>query len=82
MAKVYRIILAALAVVNIILVSLNILIPLVAGTVVGAPSPVQAILIWTYPVTTTWPVFTGIIILLDIFKPGGGMTGHPGGGTT
>lgn len=82
MARVYRIILAILAVVNLVLVSLNVLIPIVAIPVVGAPTPAQAILLYMYPVTTTWPILTGLIILFDVFKPGGGMTGHPGGGTT
>jgi hypothetical protein len=82
MARVYRLILAILAVVNIVLVSLNFIIPLVAIPVVGAPTPTQAILIYIYPATNTWPIFTGLILLFDVFKPGGGMTGHPGGGTT
>ena len=82
MARVYRIILAVLGVVNLVLVSLYLLIPLVATPMVGAPSPLQTMLLAIYPVTATWPVFTALILLFDVFKPGGGMTGHPGGGTT
>ena len=81
-ARVYRIILAILVVVNLVLVSLNFLISLVAIPVVGAPTPTQTILLYMYPVTTTWPILTGLILLFDVFKPGSGMTGHPGGGTT
>jgi hypothetical protein len=82
MTRIYRIILAILAVVNLALVSLNLLIPLVATPVVGAPTPLQTALIGIYPITNTWPILTGLILLFDVFKPGGGMTGHPGGGTT
>ena len=53
MARVYRIILAILAVVNLVLVGLNFLTPLVAIPVVDAPTQAQAILIYMYHVTTT-----------------------------
>ena len=82
MARFFRIILAVLAVVNVVLVSLFLVIPLVATPVVGAPTPLQSALLGIYPVTATWPIFTALILLFDVFKPGGGMTGHPGGGTT
>jgi hypothetical protein len=83
MTRIYRILLAILAVLNLVLVSLNLVIPLVAIPVVGAPNPTQAILLSIYPATFTWPILTGLILLFDVFKPGGGATGqHPGGGTT
>ncbi|NIM96890.1 MAG: hypothetical protein GTO24_02030, partial [candidate division Zixibacteria bacterium] len=50
-------------------------IPLVAFPIVGTPTPTQAILIYIYLGTFTWPILTGLILLLDIFKPGGGATG-------
>ncbi len=75
MARAYRILLAILAVVNLVLVTLNVVIPLVAFPIVGTPTPTQAILIYIYLGTFTWPILTGLILLLDIFKPGGGATG-------
>lgn len=75
MARIYRIILAILVVVNLVLVSLNFLIPpVVFPGIVGAPTPTQAILIYIYLFTNTWPIFTGLILLFDVFKPGGGTT--------
>ncbi|MHA2427712.1 MAG: hypothetical protein ACXADB_06790 [Candidatus Hermodarchaeia archaeon] len=82
MARVYCNVLKILAVINLVLISLNFVIPLISPPVVGAPTPTQAILIYVYFGTFTWPIFTGLILLLDVFKPGGGKTGRPGRGTT
>ncbi len=74
MARVYRILLGILAVLNLVLISLNIVIPLLAFPIVGAPTPIQAVLIYIYFGTFSWPILTGLIVLFDVFKPGGGTT--------
>ncbi len=75
MARVYCIILKILTVINLVLVSLNFVIPLLGLPIVGAPTPVQAILLYVYFGTFAWPILTGLILLLNVFKPGGGKTG-------
>ncbi|MFX0170244.1 MAG: hypothetical protein ACFE89_12960 [Candidatus Hodarchaeota archaeon] len=69
MARVYRILLQILAVLNLVVVSLNLVLPLVGLPVNGTPTPAQAILIYIYFGTFTWPILTGLILLLNVFKP-------------